>query len=336
MPFSSNRTEEVQQIRFFYLIDKKYFLSYYQRMESFHLDDMDKVFGHESDTREGDDLINFLLDAAPLYAKYQKARSTAHQDPLCLAQCQDIYHEFCGKFSTTQAPRRDPRSTQAPSDFRCIDCGTEYCIVVSEIGSLVCTHCGVYQEGRAIQDDVKSNYPDARNAPKPPFQYKPSSYLRQHLNCIQGAEKTRIPHLLVLQLQDDLRDRKIPLSTVTPQVIHESLRRIKRPKFYKHRWMLAHQLNPAYHLMRISHRLEERVCALFEGCYRRLHYQLEANKMRRRNFVSYPLFLQCVFEHLGYDEAAREFAGLKGKENNQKQKQMIRAILAELSRPVVS
>lgn len=279
--------------------------------------------------------MQFLLDAVPLYSKYTKlAQHATDQDKDTLSQLQSIYEEFQEKFDDSYMQRRrhtkERTRPKQHSDTDCLDCGRTNCKVVCETGNLVCTQCGI--EEPHVLDERKPFNENVTRRREIPYRYKPSSYLKERLQCIQGMQRSQPPPSMITRVRDHVISTNIPLSAVTPQIVRAALREIRQPRYYKHQWWLAHKLNPDYHLMKISEHLQDKILALFGGCYRRIHLQLKARKIRRRNFISYPLFLRCVFEHLGYPQAAKEFAAIKGKANNATQRDMLHALLREISR----
>jgi len=273
-----------------------------------------------STTANGDDLIAFLLDAAPLYAK------TIDCAPQEMPQLESDFRDMCrprNSDASQQVKRSDAPCTQVTRDG-CPECNQSRVVIDEESACLVCTECGL--QGPVGLEHAYRDFSFV-NASMP-YTYKPNKYLERLMDCLEGLRMPRFPPPLELMMHRDFDQRGLSLDRVTPNHVFEALKRTRRPRFYQHRWAITHRLNPAYKPLMISTEKRDHILGLFSGCFQLF---TKRPSSRRRKFYSYPVFLKCALEFIGYANVASHFKGLKDQKNQRQQEREVLALLHELT-----
>ena len=104
---------------------------------------MERTFEYQRQQRDGEELIQFLLDAAPLYARFDEIKAYAPANPFFMRQCEDLYNEFRSRFGGIPEITAPATPQSLSHEDACASCEQQGCRVVSEHGTMVCTECGV-------------------------------------------------------------------------------------------------------------------------------------------------------------------------------------------------
>ena len=279
---------------------------------------MDALFAQEVEKHRDDDLIEFLLDTAPIYG-----RGLQTCDPI---QQRAIIQEFQQKI---QRPRQPAPfhicPVQEVTPYGCGFCHCKVVVVDAHHACLVCTNCGIsgpigYEHNVLDLEFTRRTLP---------YVYEPSKHLAKHLRWIQGWEMPRLDAGIVEAMTNDLVARHSEdMTTVYPFDVYRSLQRLKRQDLYQHRWALTRLLNPTYVPLRLTHELVEQILAMFSGCHKRFQDGIKRGVIRRkRNFYPYPLFIQCLLTHMKVTNIDHHFKPLKARRNYRSQWKEITSLL---------
>ena len=277
---------------------------------------MDAFFAQEVEKRHGDDLVEFLLDAAPIYARVLQTRDPIQQ----CAMTQELQQKI-------QRPHRPAPFHSCPvqevTPYGCGFCRCKVVVVDTHHACLVCTNCGI-----SGPIGYEHNFLDSEFTMRTlPYVYEPSKHLAKHLRWVQGCDMPHVDVDLLTAITNDLiAHRTSDMTTVYPYDVYRSLQRLKRQDLYQHRWVLTRLLNPTYVPLRLTHELLEQVLAIFSGCHKRFQDQIKRGVIRRkRNFYPYPLFIQCALNYIGMTNLEHHFKPLKARRNYRRQmKEMVR------------
>ena len=278
---------------------------------------MDALFAQESEKRQGDDLIQFLLDAAPIYGQSMQSSNPVEQD----AMIQDFRQKF-------QRPLQSPPFHCSPrqevTPYACGFCQCNVVVVDTHNACLVCTNCGISGPIGYEHNFVDPGY-TTRTIP---YVYEPSKHLLKHLRWIQGLETPRIEARVLAAIKNDLIVRRdLFIHNITPFDVYQSLQRLNLQVLYRHRWAITRMLNTTYVPLNLSHALVEQILAIF-NCYdKRFQDGIRSGMIRRkRNFYPYPLFVQCVFKHLRVPNIDHHFKPVKKRRNHRNQLKEINSL----------
>ena len=196
----------------------------------------------------------------------------------------------------------------------CALCGyTGMCHLPVSVTS-VCLQCG-YERVDGITDAHADNCFEADEWRVLPYQYKPSKHLQQHLDSMQGVRRRAFSENVLATIGRDLDESKLPTTQVTPRVMKHVLKRVNLTSYYKHRWALTKHFNPQYELVTIPENTRRQLHVLFQSRFVRLAERFPTQGKRRKNFMSYAVFIERALHHLGHPELARECEPLKGVAN---------------------
>ena len=246
-----------------------------------------QLFAAEMTKHQGDELIEYLLEAAPTYERLLA------QDPRVSPQ--DIQQNMGFSMNEEVAARKRTRQELTP--FGCPCSKHAHVCVDTELACLVCMTCG-----RHSAIGFHHGYRrDCALDTKRPFTYRPVSYLSKHLDRLAGYGYPTVPVPIIRAIRNDLREHGHCLQDVTPADVYQSLRRLNKDatikkawtpnRFYPHRWALTQHVNPAYTPLDLDDHTRERLLKVFTSCYNRFARQRPKTK-RKRKFFSYLLFIQ--------------------------------------------
>ena len=295
---------------------------------------MDAMFNTECQKRTGEDLIQFLLNTAPMYGRYTASRymdcgGDTPAERVARKQCsvaQQEFEEYLGSKKVNASP------IVPPHVFQCDDCGHPEVLFLTDEAARVCARCGL-QRSNGFEDSCLMNSVSAEPPrPRPP-QYKPAKFLQQHMDQVQGIFRGRFSEDMLRHIADDLKQNQVCTDAITPDAVRVALKHTHHTSMYKHRWALAHKLNPSFVPVTLDDDVQAQLHALFQSCYNRLHMHLPSGT-KRKNFFSYSLFLRCALDHLGHEQLALAFDKLKGKKLCEDRERVLRAVLAELTNPL--
>jgi len=294
---------------------------------------MDAAFESQASKREGEDLLDFLLDNAAEYWKFEQARQRCEANPcpvsadLAREECDRIYTEF-----KTKCDANGPVTVRKVEriDFETCDlCGHDDMQHLPSSASYVCLQCG-YERVYGITDAYADNCLKIDEYRVLPYQYEANKYLQQHLDNMQGIRRRRFPKAVLTSVAQSVQRLKVSVNQITPGSMKDILKCAHLPSYYKHRWALARYFNSNYRPVTIPEETQQQLHALFQGCFVRFAEEFRKRGARRKNFVSYPMFIQRALCHLGVAELARDCECLKGVANQTLQVQVLDEILADL------
>ena len=245
--------------------------------------------------------------------------------------------EFTSKY---KAQNDDPRSAYQRNAIMdsealrevhttCVLCGYTGMCHLPASTSHVCLQCG-YERVYGITDQYTDNCLEADERRVLPYQYEPSKYLQQQLDCIQGIRRRAFSAKVLATIERGLARANQSRTVLTPAIMKHVLKQVDLPSYYKHRCALTKHFNPTYQPVVIPLPVQQQLHALFRSCYARLAPELEARDKPRKNFVSYQVFMERALYHLGHPKLARDCEPLKGTENQAFQVSVLDEILSEL------
>ena len=250
---------------------------------------MDALFAQEVEKRQGDDLMQFLLDASPIYAQALHARDQVEMDA-CKAR-------FCQTFHLpTDTPPFHALPPQRVDPYGCGFCQCKIVVLDTENASLVCTNCGMSGPTGFEHDFLH----DPSEHPTTPYLYEPCKHMMKHLQWLQGHYLPRMDDHDLVAIKRDLEAHHPSIHHALPFDVFQSLQRLKLKDFYQHRLAITRKVNPSYHPLRLTLDVVDQVLAIFAGCHQRFLNGIRTGVIqRKRNFYPYPWFIQCLLNHLG-------------------------------------
>jgi len=187
--------------------------------------------------------------------------------------------------------------------FGCPECHGHHVCVDTTLACLVCRKCGL--QGAIGFEHPYRNF-NGKDT-KEPFQYQPVAYMLRLLDQIQGNGAPGVSKDEWQAIQEHLRARQVCDADITPTHVLHALQHLRLCSLYTHRWYLTRKLNPQYIPLRVPHKLEERVRAVFVAAYERFVRLYVRGSTRRRKFPSYLMFIQIVLQYLGIPDIDRHF-----------------------------
>ena len=243
-------------------------------------------------------LVNYLLDAAPLYHRLCSGDGTVAKDDV----------QDCLGFALPDEEDRPSTGRLELTPFGCPCSKKARVCVDTELAALRCLRCG----RMAHQGFIHSFHDVSGHHPKPPYVYQPKSHLTKHLQRLEGQDYPRFSSRMLTLVRDDLIARGISLSTTHPNDVYDSLKRLQLGRLYPHRWAITQRVNPSYQPLCLSHELCERLEHVFLFCYAQYASQ-RAKTKHKRKFVPYLLFIQHVLPYLGVHPLPMHFKPLKNQ-----------------------
>lgn len=280
--------------------------------------DFDTFVAEESAKREGEELLQFLLNAMPLYARatYGHPHESAYlladlRSQMGRGPCHNLQHSL-------SVPARSKVTSRG-----CPDCKFSVVCVDEETAAFVCTLCGL--QGPS---GLEHGHRDPSAPPiLPRYTYQPNKYLGKLMDEMEAVHTPRVSADVLRALQNDLHSRGISTTDISPVHVHEALKRLKLPKLYGQRWRLTQILNSEYTSLHIPTDVRMRVIGLFRGCFQRF---VVRNRGCKRKFYSYHLFLKCVLSFVGLPNVAVHFTPMKNQKNQARQEKEITSLLRTL------
>lgn len=286
------------------------------------------------------EMTTFLLDCAPLLAKYNEAKAKVNPSHMVahmvgpandeqlqgLQDCENIFQEF-------QRLYFRPKQ-KAEIQSYCQICQGLLVVMTAE-ASVVCTVCGVSmydgipRMGGALPfDDTQKRLAQADK----PFYYCPRTYFRKCLQERTGEHKGFIPPELWINLENNMKQHHTNVEQATPEIIRVALHRLKKPRYYFCRWYIARKFNPDLKLIEISHALMEQMLALFGGMTVRFPGIVRMLGLPRKNLPSYPTFAHDAFLFLHKPRLAAAFEKLKSPPRRHVQSLILKLVFCDLGR----
>ena len=286
---------------------------------------MEQLFSHEVAKRHDQELMDFLLDAVPVYAKSVFADTSQSQD--------EFIDEFLEKFPSAETTHRTSSQTNRGghdvTPFGCHACHHPNVCVDTELACLVCRGCG--QQGPIGFEHGYERHSDMLISR--PYQYRPESYLKKHLHRLQAFDGPPISNAMEETLMEGFQSRDIQRHDITPSNMLEVLRDLKKSTWYQHRWYLTRRMNVSYTPLTIPGDIEEKICAIFKSSYQRFVLRTCAEGRGRRKFVSYLVFIQHILKHLHVSNVDEHFTPPKTDKARMAQLARMRAIMNDLCVP---
>ena len=113
-----------------------------------------------------------------------------------------------------------------------------------------------------------------------------------------------------------------------PRHVHRALKQLGLNDLYRYRWAITSKINPLYRTLSLSQHEVDQIIAIFTGCHRRFQEAIRSRTIqRKRNFYTYPLFVQCVLDHLGFRNTEKHFVPLKKRRGLRVQIREIQSLL---------
>ena len=263
------------------------------------MDSIHYQFGLQVEQLEDEQaLMNYLLDAAPLYAR------------ICTGDISVTKEEIkeCLGFTMPDDPDEKPKQRTELTPFGCPCSKSAHVCVHTEFACLMCMKCGSIARAGFVHSfhDLSS----VNTTPK--YRYQPMTYLAHHLTRLEGHGHPRFAQDVLTVVRKDLTSHGISLNLAMPNDVYATLKRLKLARLYPHRWALTKRVNPTYQPLCLSHGLRERLNHVFRRCY--VRYASQRSKTgRKRKFLPYPLFIFHALQYLGVDDVQAHFKPLKNK-----------------------
>lgn len=298
-----------------------------------------------------DTLVQFLLECAPMLARYAQAKEQIHggRDDIphphhervtpnpkvtqALQTCHQIHQEFIMRYV-----RSTPTSCTAPPitiPTTCEGCLTTSTMVDDMDGATyTCTTCG-QQKSYGIAADGGYAFDDQKKG-SVPYMYDPNVYFGKCLDEAQSVHKGILPWTLLRDLRDDFQKRNIQYHAVKPDVVRAALKRLGKPRYYHCRWAITKQINPTYVPLELSGHIVQKLKALFRGMLVRFPRIVAMLGMRRKNLPSYPFFTQQGLLFLKCPVEARAFRALKSHKRHQLQSMLLQMIFLDFDHKIMA
>lgn len=221
------------------------------------------------------------------------------------------------------------KSPPEEDDMWCRQC--EKCVekaIIDREAIMVCKECGLCEGYQ--REDMSGNVTHLEQTEQMSivqnFAYKRENHFSDWLNSLESFTTSDIPQDVYDTIRYELKKRRITdLSTVTPQLVRQLLKKARLNKFYEHTNLICYtiigQQPPA-----LEDHLKEQLRTMFAT----IQQPFDKYKGKRKNFLSYSYVLFKFLQLLERDDLLKNLSLLKSREKLHNQDQIWKLMCSDL------
>lgn len=200
--------------------------------------------------------------------------------------------------------------------------------IVDREAIMVCQECGLCQDYQ--REDMPGNITHTEQTEQTTiiqsFAYKRENHFSDWLNSLESFTTSEIPQAVYDAIRYELKKRRITdLSTVTPQLVRQLLKKSRNNKYYEHTNLICYTI-----IGQQPPGLEDELKEQLRHMFSTIQKPFDKHRGKRKNFLSYSYVLFKFLQLLERDDLLKNLSLLKSREKLHNQDQIWKLICSDL------